>query len=269
MPDLRYHLISLISVFLALAIGILLGVAMADRGVVSDRMQAEITSIQQQLDRQQKEINKQDEQIAEQELLLERMSQAMIVDSLQGEDVALVAGPYADPDTYQAVQGDLSEAGANITTVETLEAPDPSEVTGLELTTREATTQLESGYAAGVAREVLGYTGEDREFPEIVVFVGGGEIPSDAPPGTPGALKAVQRRMFEIWLDAGVRVIGAEASDAKPSEVPLFQNVGIPSVDNADQPAGRAAIIECAAIEDCEGAYGLKETASEPFPFPS
>ncbi|MFL6058837.1 MAG: copper transporter, partial [Rubrobacteraceae bacterium] len=28
MPDLRYHLISLISVFLALAIGILLGVAM-------------------------------------------------------------------------------------------------------------------------------------------------------------------------------------------------------------------------------------------------
>ena len=262
MPDLRYHLISLISVFLALAIGILLGVAMADRGVVSDRMQAEITSIQQQLDQQQREIDKQDEQIAQQELLLERMSQAMIVDRLQGENVALVAGPYADPDVSGAVQGDLSEAGANITTVETLEAPDPS-----ELTTQEATTQLESGYAA-LAREVLGLTGEDQDFPGIVVFVGGGEIPADAPPGTPGALKAVQRRIFEVWLDAGIRVIGAEASDAKPSEVPLFQNVGIPSVDYADQPAGRAAIIECAAIEDCEGAYGLKETASEPFPFP-
>jgi hypothetical protein len=262
-PDLRYHLISLISVFLALAIGILLGVAMADRGVVSDRMQAEITSIQQQLDQQQREIDKQDEQIARQELLLERMSQAMIVDRLQGENVALVAGPYADPDVSGAVQGDLSEAGANITTVETLEAPDPS-----ELTTQEATTQLESGYAAALAREVLGLTGEDQDFPGIVVFVGGGEIPADAPPGTPGALKAVQRRIFEVWLDAGIRVIGAEASDAKPSEVPLFQNVGIPSVDYADQPAGRAAIIECAAIEDCEGAYGLKETASEPFPFP-
>ena len=263
MPDLRYHLISLISVFLALAIGILLGVAMADRGVVSDRMQAEITSIQQQLDQQQREIDKQDEQIAQQELLLERMSQAMIVDRLQGENVALVAGPYADPDVSGAVQGDFSEAGANITTVETLEAPDPS-----ELTTQEATTQLESGYAAALAREVLGLTGEDQDFPGIVVFVGGGEIPADAPPGTPGALKAVQRRIFEVWLDAGIRVIGAEASDAKPSEVPLFQNVGIPSVDYADQPAGRAAIIECAAIEDCEGAYGLKETASEPFPFP-
>jgi hypothetical protein len=268
-PDLRYHLISLISVFLALAIGILLGVAMADRGVVSDRMQAEITSIQQQLDRQQRQIGKQNEQIAQQEVLLERMSQAMIVDRLQDENVALVAGPYADPDVSGAVQGDLSEAGADITTVEILEAPDPSETTGLELTTREATAQLESAYAAGIAREVLGLTGGDQEFPGTVVFVGGGEIPSDAPPGTLAALKAVQRRMFEVWQDAGVRVIGAESTDSGRTEVPLFQNVGIPSVDYADQPAGRAAIIECAATEDCEGAYGIKDTASEPFPFPS
>ncbi|HEV8225210.1 MAG TPA: copper transporter, partial [Rubrobacteraceae bacterium] len=78
MPDLRYHLISLISVFLALAIGILLGVAMADRGVVSNRVQAEITSIQQQLDRQQREIARRDEQIADRDALLEGMSEVMI-----------------------------------------------------------------------------------------------------------------------------------------------------------------------------------------------
>src|SRR3712207_6412378 len=163
MPDLRYHLISLISVFLALAIGILLGVAMADRGVVSDRMQAEITSIEHQLDRQQREIGKQNEHIAEQEMMLQRMSDVIIADSLQGEDVALVAGPYAEPDTYQAVESDVSEAGANITSIETLEVPDPTEVTRGELTAKEATTQLESGYATTVAREVLG----DRKSPRL------------------------------------------------------------------------------------------------------
>ena len=268
MPDLRYHLISLISVFLALAIGILLGVAMADRGVVSDRMQAEITSIEQQLDRQQREIGKQNEHIAEQEMMLQRMSEVIIVDSLQGEDVALVAGPYAEQDTYQAVESDLSEAGANITSVETLAVPEPTEVTGGELTTDEATTQLVSGYATTVAREVLGYTGESAQFPEIVVFVGGREILDDAPPGTLKALKAVERRMFEIWLDAGARVVGAEASDAGRSEVPLFQNAGIPSVDYADEPAGRAALIRLAAT-DIEGSYGTKHTATGPFPPPS
>jgi hypothetical protein len=268
MPDLRYHLISLISVFLALAIGILLGVAMADRGVVSDRMQAEITSIQQQLDRQHREIGKRDRQIADQEAMLERMSQVMIVDSLQGVGVALVAGPYADPNTYQAVLGDLSVAGANLTSSQTLDPPDPTEISGQGLTTPEVTTQLETNYA-GVARDVLGFTGGDEESPEIVIFVGGGGIPEDAPPGTLGALKDVERRMFEVWLNADVRVIGAEPTNSGRTEVPLFQNAGIPSVVNADQPAGRAAIIECAITEDCEGTYGTKDTAAEPFPPPS
>ena len=267
MPDLRYHLISLISVFLALAIGILLGVAMADRGVVSDRMQAEITSIERQLDRQHRQIGKQDEHIAEQEVMIQRMSEVIIADSLKGENVALVAGPYADPDTYQAVESDLSKAGANITSVETLAVPDPAKIGGGELTTQEATTPLASRYATNIARQVLGYTGEGRELPEIVVFIGGGEIPDDAPPGTLKALKAIQRRMFEIWLDAGVRVVGAESSDAGRTDVPLFQNAGIPSVDYADEPAGRAALIWLAA-SDIEGSYGTKDTASGPFPPP-
>lgn len=268
MPDLRYHLISLISVFLALAIGILLGVAMADRGVVSDRMQAEITSIERQLDRQQREIGEQNEHIAGQEMMLEGMSEVLVADSLEGESVALVVGPYASRDTYQAIESDLSEAGANITSIETLAPPDPAEVTNEELTTQEATNGLESDYAATVAREVLGYTGEGARLPEIVIFVGGGEVGGDAPPGTLKALKAVERRMFEIWLDAGVRVVGAEPSDAGRTEVPLFQNAGIPSVDYADEPAGRAALILLAAT-DIEGSYGTKDTASEPFPPPS
>lgn len=269
MPDLRYHLISLISVFLALAIGILLGVAMADRGVVSNRVQAEITGIQQQLDRQQREIARRDEQIADRDALLAGMSEVMISDSLKGKDVALVAGPFADSEVSGAVQSALSEAGANITTFETLELPSPDEITGQELTTQEATTQLTSVYADDFAGQVLGFDSEEAEVPDIIIFVGGGEIPPDAQPGTLQALKSVQRRIFDIWLDSGTRVIGAEPTDAGRTEVPFFQNAGVPSIVNADQPAGRAAIIRCAKMEDCEGTYGTKESAAEAFPPPS
>jgi len=268
MPDLRYHLISLISVFLALAIGILLGVAMADRGVVSGRVQAEITSIQQQLDRQQREIGRQNAQIAEQEGMLEGISEAMISDRLQGETVALITGPYADPDVSGAVQGDLDAAGANIVKVESLEPPDPAEITILETTAPQGKTPLEARYFA-FAREILGLTGEVGYRPEIVIFVGGGEVPEGAPPDTRDALDTAQARMFEVWLDAGVRVVGAEPLRAGHSEVHLFQDVGIPSVTNADEPAGRAAIIECAVAEDCEGTYGTKGAATDPFPSPS
>jgi hypothetical protein len=268
MPDLRYHLISLISVFLALAIGILLGVAMADQGVVSGRVQAEITSIQQQLDRQQREIGKQNEQIAEQEGMLEGMSEAMIADRLQGEAVALVSGPYADPDVSGAVQGALDAAGASIVRVESLEPPGPTEITAVENTSPQSMTPLEDEYT-DFAGEILGLGGEVAgNTPEIVVFVGGGEVPEGAPPDTRDALDTAQTEMFEVWLDAGVRVVGAEPLRAGHSEVQLFQDVGIPSVTNADEPAGRAAIIECAAAEDCEGTYGTKDTATDAFPSP-
>ena len=43
---------------------------------------------------------------------------------------------------HSAVQSALSEAGANITTFETLELPSPDEITVQDLTTQEATTQL-------------------------------------------------------------------------------------------------------------------------------
>ena len=268
MPDLRYHLISLISVFLALAIGIMLGVAMADRGVVSDRMEAEIRSIQRQFAQQQKEIGKRDEQIAEQQGVLDGMSEVIVANSLQGIDVALVTGPYADRDVSGDVQSDLDAAGANIISVETLDPPEPTEVTLLENTSAQAMTPLETRYT-DFAREILGFTGKVQSTPDVVVFVGGGEIPADALSDTREALRDAQAQMFEVWLANGVRVVAAEPLRAGRTEIALFKNVGIPSVTNADEPAGRAAIIECAAAEGCEGTYGTKESATDPFPSPS
>jgi hypothetical protein len=267
-PDLRYHLISLISVFLALAIGILLGVAMADRGVVSDRMAAEITSIQRQFDEQQKEIGKKDEQIAEQQGVLDGMSQVIVTNSLQGVDVAVVAGPYAGQDVARDVQSDLDAAGANIVSVESLDPPEPAEITLLENTSPQAMTSLEKKYSDR-ARDILGLTGEIQERPEIVIFIGGGSAPPDAPPDTRDALREAETEMFEVWLDNGVRVVAAEPLRAGHTEIALFKNAGIPSITNADEPAGRAAIIECAAAADCEGTYGTKESATDPFPSPS
>ncbi len=268
MPDLRYHLISLISVFLALAIGILLGVAMADRGVVSDRMAAEITGIQRQFAEQQKEIGKRDEQISEQQGMLDGMARVIVADRLQGVDVAVVTGPYADQNVGRDVQSDLDAAGANIVSVESLDPPAPAEVTLLENASQQAATSLDKKYA-GFARDILGLTGTVLERPEVVIFVGGGSLPDDAPPGTREAVREAETKMFEVWLNGGVRVVAAEPLRAGHTEVALFKNVGVPSITNADEPAGRAAIIECAAVSDCEGSYGTKESATDPFPSPS
>lgn len=270
MPDLRYHLISLISVFLALAIGILLGVAMADRGVISDRLQAQVTEIRDLAANQRTAIAERDEEIvnlrdrtATDGEIAERMSRVLVSNALDGTNVALVAGPWADGETVDGVESVLIEAGANITSNMPLDEPrGPLETTFGE-TTRETTARVENIYAAQT-RDVLDASGEAGTT-EVVVFVGGGAVPDDAPPGALRAVTDSVRTMFETWLDSGLEVVGAESSTARRSDVELFQEVGIPSVDNADRPSGQAAIV-VVIEEDLDGSYGTKDTASDLFP---
>lgn len=263
MPDLRYHVISLVAVFLALAVGILLGVAMADRGVISARLQAEITDVSNRLNRQQTQMEHLRERTAEDEQLMQGMAEHLISGRLLGLRVALISGPYADPEVVQDIQSDLLAAGADLSGPLTLEAPsDRSEVSSPD----GQTSPLAEDYVAA-AREVLRSPEDDGIPPDAVVFVGGGRIPPDAPPGTLEALNEAQARMLEVWTSSGVRVVAAEASGSGRSEVELFQGAGIPSVDNADDPAGRAAIVQLILSED-DGSYGTKETATDFFPPP-
>ncbi len=257
MPDLRYHVISLISVFLALAIGVLLGTAMADRGVISDQLQNEVTNIQNQLDRQQKLISERDTQISTLQESLQGMSESMISGKLQGVNVALIYGPWVDEQAAQTLQSALSDAGANLTSFEQFPPPSPGEMTGPD----NANTELRY---TNLATDALGVPGNPNA-PEVVIFLGGGAPPQDAPEGSVKTLTAAERAMFEVWLDAGVRVVAAEPANTARSEIPLFQDVGLPSVDYADQAAGQAAVVQLAnSLQD--GSYGIKPTASNVFP---
>ncbi|MDQ3387577.1 MAG: copper transporter, partial [Actinomycetota bacterium] len=170
MPDLRYHLISLISVFLALAVGVLLGVAMADGGVVTQGLRGQIEDVRERLDDQDREIVERNEEIAtlteraqEEQAVAERMSQVMISETLTNLNVTIVAGPFADADTTQSIQSAFDDAGSESISLTTLDEPDPAQVTGPE-------ADPESLYI-DEAVEILSEEGEGP--PDIIVFVGG------------------------------------------------------------------------------------------------
>lgn len=260
MPDLRYHVISLISVFLALAIGVLLGTALSDREIITDRVRSEVSDIQQQLDEQQQLLAERNEALSQQQGYLEAMSEDMISESLQGVDIALIRGPWASEEAAQNLENTLtSGAGADLTTFVRLPSPEPADDPLADQADAEARYTEE-------ARDVLGLLG-DAEAPEVVVFVGGGQVPPGAPAGSEQALENAQRAMFNALLESGVRVIAAETTSAPRSEVPLFQDVGVVSVDNVDTEVGQAAVVRLAnSFED--GTYGTKPTASALFPPP-
>jgi len=249
MPDLRYHVISLISVFLALSVGILLGIAMSDRGVLD----AQIKDIRGDLEQQRTALAERESRISRQDQLLSGMSETMISDRLQGVNVALVSGPWVEGETYRRVRDALSTAGANLVSAPPqLETPKSSS---------------EDAYS-DTSRGVLGYgesTTTQDEAPEVVIFLGGGEPHQETERNVVEATDTAVMNMLETWESSGVRVVAAEASGGERTQIPLFQQAGIPSVDNADSPSGRAAIVVLSLSTD-NGSYGTGDNVSGYFP---
>lgn len=270
MPDLRYHLISLISVFLALAVGVLLGTAIADRGGVRD---AQIQDIRNDLERQRNLISERDEDISElqqelsaNEAVMQGMSETVIADRLESQDVALVRGPWVNETVAQEVGRSLSTAGADVVDVAELPEPgppsDPGEATQTTSEYVETARELVSPQDAGT----FGTTAESFTDLDVIIFLGGGEPPPETSDDVTSVVNTAESRMFEVWSDVfGLRVVTAEAAAGEYSQVPFFSEENLPSVDNVDSPAGRAGLILLASGE-AGGAYGIKPTASAPFP---
>lgn len=263
-------MISLISVFLALAIGILLGVAVADQGVVTDSLEGQITDVQERFADQQEAIATRDRQIdrlqegtIQDEELMAGMSEFIATDSLIGLEVAVVSGPYSDDAATDSILDALDLAGAEVTATEQLAPPTAQD----EVTSGSETTTPIQGDYTDLATTIATEAGGASVPPQVVVFVGGGGIPPDAPSGTLDALNEAEAEMFDLWEDYGLRVVGAESAAPGRSEIELFQSAGLSSVDNADTPAGRAAVVAL-VNSDLDGSYGTKDTASDPFPQP-
>src|SRR3954467_8934426 len=105
MFDLRYHAASLAAVFLALIVGILLGVAVSHSGFVSS---AERKVLNQQITDLQKRLDKAKLDQSEQQALTSYIKTTypdLVADRLAGKRIALVFVGPADGQVQAAVQG--------------------------------------------------------------------------------------------------------------------------------------------------------------------
>ncbi len=122
MIDFRYHLVSIVAIFLALAVGLLLGstvlrpYALKGLQAVSKGQQHEIDSLLQTRDQLQRQIaaNNQFAQANEAQLLRQL---------LEGEQVVLVVAPGAPESVTSGVTQALDTAGATVTGQLQLQAP--------------------------------------------------------------------------------------------------------------------------------------------------
>lgn len=114
MIDFRYHLVSIIAVFLALAVGLAVGST-----ALTGTAEQALTAAQHRLTAQNKALTKQNgmlqKQVAADQAFAQANSAWLLAGRLTGEHVVLVAAPGADSAVTSGLTTALKEAGATVT----------------------------------------------------------------------------------------------------------------------------------------------------------
>ena len=277
MVDFRYHALSLVAVFLALGIGIVLGVTVGDSLVseadqnLRDSLRDDVTEAREQVRDEQQLASRRDD-------VIETTAPAMAEGRLRGTEVAVVAVGEMPEDVADSVEEAIESAGGALVRTAVLAPPDAPAArrpARQERLGRRFGRLIERG-GAGARRLV----GEPRRISGSPFAAVDAVVVYRHPPGEAEDDEAARdlelREAFEDGLFQGLRdnVVGVESMGTDPSQIGWYDDQVIASVDNTDLAAGRLALVlllEEAALaeitgEPPEGSYGYKETADGALP---
>ncbi|RMI03623.1 copper transporter [Cellulomonas triticagri] len=119
MIDFRYHLVSLISVFLALAVGIVLGAGPL-RETIGDTLTGQVDQLRSERDELRNQLDAAAADQAAADAFVDAAGTDLVDGTLTDRRVAVVALGEVDADALTAVEGRLSDAGAQVSARVTL-----------------------------------------------------------------------------------------------------------------------------------------------------
>jgi Copper transport outer membrane protein, MctB len=276
----RYHATSLIAVFIALAVGILIGAEFGGDALNNTRKDLEhslvgnLQDARSRADDLSADLNRSDE-------FAERVYPVLARERLRGQRFAIVAlGGLPSPVTEE-VEEALGPTGGRLVGVGVVR--EPVDVNGLAedlartrfsglRTDPDALTELGTGLGRQL---VLGGT-----LPEVVrghLFsrasgsFGGldGVIVVRDQPEEMGTVQREKTNQLEAALMDGVTAtrlpaVGVETSSDDSSSISFFQANGLASVDDVDLTAGKLATVF--ALLGADGSFGVKGSADQLLP---
>lgn len=277
MFDFRYHAISLAAVFLALAVGLLLGVAVGDRQLISSARKTLQDNLKEELDETQATVADLREQLAQGKFYEEQTFPVLVRDRLADRRVAIVFMNGRDDDIFRWVRDSVVAAGGELATAYTIRTPldyeeiaEAADGTRYELLGVDPT--LVEPFAVRLARQILQPGRFLRQIRSEVFSSTAGELQGAEavvvvrfePPDDLEDRAAERLDVFEQAFVAGLGalrtpVVGVETTGADPSQIDWYRARGLASVDNVDQPPGRASLVYVLA-GSAGGSYGVKPT---------
>jgi hypothetical protein len=276
----RYHAISLVAVFLALGIGILLGVAIGENGIVSNASKDLERSLRGDLNRTRSQNSDLKSDIGRRNEYEKEIYPQLVKGLLRGWRVGIVAMGKLDSDYTGETSDAVEPAGAKVDSVTVISSPLPrgrlaTELKGTELARLDRSDDVLERFGRRIGRQLVNggdliqsvrhelfssSRGQYRGLDGIVFVRDRG--------GLTGKQKSAQDR-FETALlsaigDTDAGLVGVEQTSTDPSQVGFMDDHDIASVDDLDLPAGKTALVY--ALLGATGKFGVKGSAEALLP---
>ena len=279
MFDLRYHVASLAAVFVALVIGIFVGVGLSGKGFVND---AERANLQARIDELRVERDTAVERAAESDVrgnalddFAETTYPDLVRDRLDGRTVGIVFVGSADQGVAGTIRRVVGDAGGRVALMRALRVPldadavdealrgDPEllDLVGAdrrEQLGRELARELVAGgpkpllqrLAATIVEEQSGVSAVDLDA--VVV----------ARPARPqqGETQDFLAGLYGGLAAAPIPSVGVDVRGATRSALPAFRRRGLSTVDTIDTATGQVALVYLLAGAR-PGSYGTGTSA--------
>ena len=277
----RYHAASLVAVFLALAVGILIGAGLGDN-LVSSTEENLRSSLEGDIEDARAEADDLQVQLDRERAFSSRAYAALVGDRLDGERIGVMAFGDLPADLAANVDAALEPTGAQLVEVGVVRRPPDLAALSSELGPKQAAAIQQDPAALEQLGKVLGRQFARgggrllRRIRENLFSRSSGEggrldgvILVRAPVGELDAEDLANTTALESGLtggvaDSGVTAVAVERSDASESSIRFFAQFDVATVDSIDLVSGRVALVF--ALLGAEGSFGIKDSADSLLP---
>jgi hypothetical protein len=267
--DLRYHVASLAAVFIALVIGILVGVGISGRGLIRDTERA---VLQDRIDSLERQARRAQAHIGELEAASDYQREtydAVMRNRLADQRVALVFVGSTDGAVFTTVQQTLDDSGGRLVRWRALKVPIEEvkvraalrDVPDAPQSLPEIGRMLASEFLAGGETplwDALGNLLVEERVGGMQLPVEGIVVARSADPQR-GPTARFLAGFYRGLASGGVPAVAVEKSDEDPTTMPPLESAGfVSSVDDIETRTGRVSL--AVLLQGAEtGHYGVKE----------
>lgn len=268
--------------FLALGIGVVLGVAVGEKGIVSNASKDLEKSLRGDLDQARSRNAGLRHDLNARRTFERQAYPALVGGLLPNWRVGIVAMNRLTSGYVGEVRAAVEPAGGSIESVSVVEAPLPLDklaggLDGTKLRRLARDDKVLERFGRRIGRQ-LAQGGElvQRLRQEVFSTSRGeykgldGIVLVHDPDKLKGDDKAAQDRFESALIDAAkgtdVEVVGVENTDTDPSNVSWFADHGITSVDDLDLVEGETSLVY--ALLGAKGRFGVKSSAQRLMPQP-